>query len=78
LPLNTVIVSRPSKWGNPYKIGVDARTASQCVDLFEVAVSQNKDYQLDAQRLLRGKNLACWCPLGSPCHRDVLLRIANE
>lgn len=26
---------------------------------------------------LRGKNLACWCPLDSPCHADVLLEIAN-
>ena len=26
---------------------------------------------------LRGKNLACWCPLDQPCHADVLLRIAN-
>lgn len=26
---------------------------------------------------LRGKNLACWCPLGLPCHADVLLEIAN-
>ncbi len=27
---------------------------------------------------LRGKNLACWCPLGEPCHADVLLKLANE
>jgi hypothetical protein len=26
---------------------------------------------------LHGKDLACWCPLGSPCHVDVLLEIAN-
>lgn len=26
---------------------------------------------------LRDKNLACWCPLDSPCHADVLLEIAN-
>lgn len=26
---------------------------------------------------LRGKNLACWCPLDQPCHADVLLDIAN-
>ena len=26
---------------------------------------------------LRGKNLACWCPIGSPCHADALLEIAN-
>lgn len=27
---------------------------------------------------LRGKNLACWCPAGSPCHADVLLELANR
>lgn len=27
---------------------------------------------------LTGKNLACWCPLGQPCHADVLLKLANE
>jgi hypothetical protein len=27
---------------------------------------------------LRGKNLACFCPLGSPCHGDVLLELANR
>lgn len=26
---------------------------------------------------LRGKNLACWCRPGDPCHADVLLEIAN-
>jgi hypothetical protein len=26
---------------------------------------------------LRGKNLACWCPEGQPCHADVLLELAN-
>ncbi len=26
---------------------------------------------------LRGKDLACWCPLDGPCHADVLLEIAN-
>lgn len=27
---------------------------------------------------LRGKDLACWCPLDQPCHADVLLRLANN
>lgn len=26
---------------------------------------------------LRGRDLACWCPLDAPCHADVLLEIAN-
>ena len=27
---------------------------------------------------LRGRDLACWCPIGAPCHADVLLRWANR
>lgn len=38
-------------------------------------------FRLHAERLpvheLRGKNLACWCPLDKPCHADVLLELAN-
>lgn len=26
----------------------------------------------------RGKNLACWCAEGAPCHADVLLELANK
>jgi hypothetical protein len=33
---------------------------------------------VDALRELRGKNLACWCPLDRQCHADVLLKIANK
>lgn len=32
----------------------------------------------EIQRELRGKDLACWCPLDQPCHADVLLEIANR
>lgn len=27
---------------------------------------------------LRGKDLACWCAIGLPCHADVLLELANR
>ena len=26
---------------------------------------------------LRGKNLACWCPLTEKCHADLLIELAN-
>lgn len=32
----------------------------------------------DIRRELRGKNLACWCPLDGPCHADVLLELASR
>jgi len=30
-----------------------------------------------AREELRGRDLACWCKPGDPCHADVLLEIAN-
>lgn len=31
----------------------------------------------DVRRELAGKDLACWCRPGAPCHADVLLELAN-
>lgn len=31
-----------------------------------------------AKEELRGKDLACWCKPGDPCHADVLLELANK
>jgi hypothetical protein len=32
---------------------------------------------LVARRELRGRNLACYCPLTVPCHADLWLKLAN-
>lgn len=32
----------------------------------------------DIRSNLRGRDLACWCPLDQPCHADILLEIANS
>lgn len=34
-------------------------------------------YRREAMHHLRGRDLACWCPLDHPCHADVLLELAN-
>lgn len=31
----------------------------------------------EVRSALRGKSLACWCPVDQPCHAAVLLEIAN-
>lgn len=93
-PANTVVVARPSRWGNPFRIVCDPDPAVQMMDAMhgiattpEAAVNNfrtwlrtNSDGQrvrLEAKQELRGKNLACWCKLGTPCHADVLLEVAN-
>lgn len=86
LPPNTVVVSRPSKWGNPFRIGGSGiNTAAVAVHEFERfwkrrlrKCTPNTRYRWRRElREIRGKNLACWCPLDQPCHADVLLEIAN-
>lgn len=73
MPPNTVSVSRPGPWGNPYAVGVHG-DAAQCVQLYRGLVAR---FPSVAFTDLRGKNLACWCALDKPCHADVLLEIAN-
>ena len=41
------------------------------------AADQRRAAILDSLREIRGKRLACWCPLDRPCHADVLAVLAN-
>lgn len=44
-----------------------------------VLVPDGRRQILDRLPELRGRPLACWCPLdGGPCHANVLLEIANR
>ena len=73
---DAVIVARPSKWGNPFSVGAEGiPDRATAVEMFRAAVVQSPPSGLHD---LRGKDLACWCPLGQPCHADVLLELANE
>jgi Domain of unknown function (DUF4326) len=74
--LPALVVSRPSRWGNPYRIETHGR--KRAIALYEASLKRRFGVAL-ARELepLRGKNLACWCPLDLACHADVLLRLAN-
>lgn len=83
MPANTVKVDRTTRWGNPFRVGTpgvpDAATA---LTLFRAEVSRAMDSGAAPWNELRvalgGKNLACWCVLGAPCHADTLLELANN
>lgn len=135
MPPNTVSVTRPGKWGNPFVVGapympwlaialgyrgskdgqqqaavalyegwitktpvkpmpvmggdaieftggVTRSTEQHCRGLAGgFAMSELPDLpdppSMDEIRTLAGKSLACFCQPGSPCHGDVLLRLAN-
>jgi hypothetical protein len=48
------------------------------VDLFRELVDGLPGFQNTVRAELRGRDLACWCPLDQPCHADVLLEVANR
>jgi len=85
MPPNTVYVGRGSKWGNPFKVGNPDNeerleyTAEESLKWYRLwvlgKIQVTKELDIND---LRGKNLACWCPLDKPCHADFLLELANN
>lgn len=90
MPPNTVSVTRPGRWGNPFRIGMfkgfdaaDAVRSYKCWLERDLAFRSTENVygkpptRDDICRELAGKNLACFCALDQPCHADVLLELAN-
>lgn len=84
MPENTVSVCRPGFFGNPFKVKSMSGTidgvplscpdVATAIDRFRVYAEQ---YLAAHVAKLRGRNLACFCPLDQPCHADILLEMAN-
>jgi hypothetical protein len=69
--LPAVVVTRPGRWGNPFRIGRDGDRET-VVRRFACEIALAWDLTP-----LRGRNLACPCEPGASCHADILLRLAN-
>jgi hypothetical protein len=77
-PPNGKRVTRPSRWGNPFRVGIEAATAHDAVAMFRDHLQRNPELVKKAQLELRGFDLGCTCPLDQPCHADVWLEVANQ
>lgn len=78
LPRGVLSLTRPSMWSNPYRIGdPGVPTAAVAVARYREYLAGDVMLALAAWRELAGKDLACWCGLGEPCHVDWLIRLAN-
>ena len=86
MPSNAVYVGRPTPWGNPFRVSdgdcphPDCGPRSHPPISPEQAVAAFRRWLTGMLRVepeylepLRGKDLACWCPLDQACHADVLL-----
>ena len=70
-----VYIGRPTKWGNPFKIGKDGNRKEVLQKYYEYLKS-NTQLMVEVQEL-KGKVLGCWCK-PKACHGDMILRILNE
>lgn len=77
--LAAATVARPGRWGNPFVIGRDGDQA-RCVARYRAWITQPGQVALraEARAALAGRNLACWCAPGTPCHGDALLVLVNQ
>lgn len=78
MPPNTVSVTRPGKFGNPFSTAAEfARAIEHCESLrhtpdwMEFEKGQRVLRMIEHIDQLRGMNLACYCRLDKPCHGDV-------
>lgn len=71
-----VYIGRPSKFGNPFIIGIHG-TREQVIMKYRGWLLAQDDLVIAAKQELRGKDLLCYCS-PSPCHGDVLLEVANS
>lgn len=94
MPPNTINVSRPSKWGNPYTVTKqDGLFVVDGPGVLVQKVFANKrtatayavmlySMFLAVKKIdvseLTGYDLCCWCAEDEPCHADVLLEMANR
>lgn len=79
-----VLIDRTTKWGNPFSHLRGQRTLAKfLVATRSEAIRRYEDWVRDQPGLmaalpeLRGKVLGCWCE-PSPCHGEILVRLANE
>ena len=74
VPAGAAYIGRGSKWGNPFRIGVDGDRAA-VIAKYERWL-RDRHLLLRALDELRGRDLVCFCaPLA--CHGDLLLCLAN-
>ena len=98
MPANTVKVDRTTLFGNPFSAAQHGRSGAVRMfelwldwklppgsfpDRAMAMLVAKRQMVLECLPTLKGKNLACWCPLPEPgerdiCHAAVLLERANS
>lgn len=70
-----VYIGRPSKWGNPFTIGIDGSRDEVIQKYYDWILTQSE--LLSQLGEIKDKTLGCWCR-PNICHGDVLKILCDE
>lgn len=76
--IGSIYIGRPSKYGNPFKIGRDG-SREEVLEKYENYLNATEQEALRKDMIihLQGKVLACWCK-PKKCHGDIIARIVDR
>ncbi len=83
-PEGAIVVSRPSRWGNPFRLYEPYRFVNKhgellmgvvgsrqyAVELFQHYLDAKPELQAKVRAELGGRDLCCWCRVPEPGERD--------
>lgn len=69
-----VYIGRGSKWGNPFKIGIDG-DRDEVLNKYQQWIVKQLEL-INSLHELRGKTLGCYCKPKN-CHGDILVALVN-
>lgn len=75
IPKNSVFIGRPSKWGNPFIIGLHGNRVT-VIKKYEDWI-RTQPQLMNSLQELKGRILICYCK-PQPCHGDVLVKLIKE
>lgn len=86
LPPNTKLITRSTRYGNPFPIGAKLKfngvevtiTRPLSIALFVAYAEERLIAEPDWLDGIAGYNLACSCQINESCHGNVLLDLANR
>lgn len=76
LPAGAKNVQRPTKWGNPFKL--TDYTREESMQLFRRYLNENPSLVNEANKALRGYDLACSCSHDVECHADIWIEVLSK
>lgn len=84
-PDGVIFVGVDSVWENRYQIGTWSNKLGRAIEneeeairmYFEIIWTEKTHMRRYMIECLTGKDLACTCPVGAPCHGDKIIEILN-